>query len=42
MYGMKDDMAGSAALLYMMKNIDEKKLECNVVCALAVAENSIA
>lgn len=42
MYGMKDDMAGSATLLYMMKNIDEKKLGCNVVCALAVAENSIA
>lgn len=42
MLGMKDDMAGSAALLYLMKNIDEKKLACNVVCALPIAENSIA
>lgn len=42
MYNMKDDMAGSASLLYMMKNLDEKKLPFNIVCALPLAENSIA
>lgn len=42
MYGMKDDMAGSAALLYMMKEIDEKDLHVNVITALPIAENSIA
>lgn len=42
MYGMKDDMAWSAAALYMMKNLDEKKLNFNLVCALPIAENSIA
>lgn len=42
MYGMKDDMAGSASLLFMMKEIDEKDIQCNVVVALPLAENSIS
>ncbi len=42
MYGMKDDMAGSAAALYTMKNLDEKQLDFNLVCALPIAENSIS
>lgn len=42
MYWMKDDMAWSASLLYTMKELDEKTLNCNIVCALAIAENSIA
>lgn len=42
MYGMKDDMAWSASLLYTMKELDDKTLNCNIVCALAIAENSIA
>lgn len=42
MYGMKDDMAWSASLLFMMKEIDDKDLECNVVVALPLAENSIS
>ncbi len=42
MYGMKDDMAGSASLLFMMKEIDDKDLNCNVVVALPLAENSIS
>ncbi|MBW7954724.1 hypothetical protein H3C61_02840 [Candidatus Gracilibacteria bacterium] len=42
MYDMKLDMAGSATLLYMMKEIDEEKLNCNIICALPLAENSIS
>lgn len=42
MYGMKDDMAGSAALLFMMKEFDEKQLNCNIITALPLAENSIS
>lgn len=42
MYGMKDDMAGSAALLFMMKEIDDMPLNCNVITALCIAENSIS
>lgn len=42
MYGMKDDMAWSSALLYTMKELDEKELNCNIVCALPLAENSIS
>ncbi len=42
MYGMKDDMAGSASLLFMMKELDEKDLSCNVITALPIAENSIS
>jgi len=42
MYGMKDDMAGSSTLLYTMKELDEKELNCNIVCALPLAENSIS
>lgn len=42
MYGMKDDMAWSASLLFMMKEIDDKDLNCNVVVALPLAENSIS
>lgn len=42
MYGMKSDMAGSAALLFMMKEIDNKALNCNVISVLCIAENSIS
>jgi len=42
MYNMKDDMSWSAALLYTMKEIDEKDLNCNIICALPIAENSIS
>lgn len=42
MYWMKSDMAWSATLLYMMKELDDKKIDCNIVCALAIAENSIS
>lgn len=42
MYGMKDDMAWSASLLFMMKEIDDKDINCNVVIALPLAENSIS
>lgn len=42
MYDMKSDMAWSATLLYMMKELDEKKLNINIVCALVIAENSIS
>lgn len=42
MYGMKDDMAGSASLLFMMKELDEKELNYNVITALPIAENSIS
>lgn len=42
MYNMKDDMAGSSALLFMMKEIDEQNLNSNIICALPIAENSIS
>jgi len=42
MYGMKDDMAWSAALFYMMKELDEKDIKCNLILALCIAENSIS
>lgn len=42
MYWMKDDMAWSATLLYTMKELDDKKLWVNIVCALSIAENSIS
>lgn len=42
MMNMKDDMAGSATLLFMMKELDEKDLNCNLVCALPLAENSVS
>jgi len=42
MYGMKMDMAGSAAVLYTMRELDEKKLSVNVVAALCIAENAIS
>jgi len=42
MYGMKMDMAGSAAVLYTMRELDEKPLWVNVVAALCIAENSIS
>lgn len=42
MYGMKDDMAGSASLLFMMKELDDKELNCNIITALPIAENSIS
>jgi len=42
MYGMKVDMAGSAAVLYTMRELDEKPLKVNVVAALCIAENAIS
>lgn len=42
MYWMKDDMAWSATLLYLAKELDEKNFNCNVVFALSIAENSIS
>jgi len=42
MYGMKIDMAGSAAVLYTMRELDEKPLNVNVVAALCIAENAIS
>ncbi len=42
MMNMKDDMAWSAAVLFMMKELDEKDLNCNVVIALPIAENSVS
>jgi len=42
MYGMKMDMAGSAAVLYAMRELDEKPLGVNVVAALCIAENAIS
>jgi leucyl aminopeptidase len=42
MFDMKLDMAGSAALLYTMKELDEKDLNFNIICALPIAENSIS
>lgn len=42
MMNMKDDMAWSATLLYVAKELDEKELNCNVVFALPIAENSIS
>lgn len=42
MYNMKDDMAGSSALLFMMKEIDEQNVNYNIVCTLPIAENSIS
>lgn len=42
MYGMKYDMAWSSTLLFVMKEIDEKKLNCNVITVLPLAENSIS
>lgn len=42
MMNMKDDMAWSAALLYTMKELDEKDINFNIVCALAIAENSVS
>lgn len=42
MYGMKDDMHWSATLLYTMKELDNKDLNFNVICALPLAENSIS
>lgn len=42
MYWMKEDMAGSASLLFVAKELDEKDLNCNVIIALPLAENSIS
>lgn len=42
MMNMKNDMAWSATLLYMMKELDEKELNCNLIIALPLAENSIS
>lgn len=42
MLWMKDDMAWSAALLYAMKELDTKEIDFNIVCALAIAENSVS
>lgn len=42
MYNMKDDMAWSATLLFTMKELDEQDLDFNIICALPIAENSIA
>lgn len=42
MYWMKDDMAWSASLLYTMKELDDKDISCNLVCALPLVENSIS
>lgn len=42
MYDMKLDMWWSAALLYTMKELDEKDLNFNIICALPIAENSIS
>lgn len=42
MYNMKDDMAWSSTLLFTMKELDEQNLNCNIVCALPIAENSIS
>ncbi|MDD5769349.1 MAG: leucyl aminopeptidase family protein [Candidatus Gracilibacteria bacterium] len=39
---MKIDMAGSSTLLWTMKEIDEKEIKCNIICALPIAENSIS
>jgi leucyl aminopeptidase len=42
MYNMKDDMAWSSTLLFTMKELDEKNLNCNIITALPIAENSIS
>lgn len=42
MYDMKLDMAWSAWVLYMMKELDEKNLDVNIIRALSIAENAIS
>lgn len=42
MFTMKDDMAWSASVLFMMKELDEKDIKCNIIACLPIAENSIS
>ncbi len=38
---MKDDMCAAANVFWIMKNLDEKKLNINIVCAIPLVENAI-
>lgn len=42
MYEMKDDMCGAGTLFATMKELDDKKLNVNIVACLCLAENSIS
>ncbi len=42
MYPMKDDMAGAATVLWVMKELDEKDLKVNIVVWIPLAENAVS
>ena len=42
MYEMKDDMCGAGTLFATMKELDDKRLNVNIVACLCLAENSIS
>ena len=42
MYEMKDDMCGAGTLFATMKELDDKKLNINIIACLCLAENSVS
>jgi len=42
MYEMKDDMCGAWSLFATMKELDDKKLNVNIIACLCLAENSVS
>jgi leucyl aminopeptidase len=42
MYEMKGDMCGAATTLSVMKELDKKDLNINIVACLCLAENNIS